>query len=46
MTEHDWLLNQLLNVASWPALREENGDKVRRERAGQMESKAPLIHGS
>lgn len=28
MTEHDRLLNRVLNVASRPALREENGDKV------------------
>lgn len=28
MTEHDRLLNQLRNIASWPALREENRDMV------------------
>lgn len=33
MAEHDWLCTQLLNVASWPALREGNGDKVESEPA-------------
>lgn len=51
MTEHDRLLNRVLNAASRPALREENGDKVlstwaKKKKKKQTKATALHVHGS
>lgn len=40
MNRHDWLLNQLFSLASWPALREENKDKLE---SGLMRQRAEIL---